>query len=69
VPIYVGEGDLADRVSDEHHQAACIRKKGATHVHAHVNKLQKNRTDEETDLLAHYTNAYKPNGCNDKEGG
>ncbi|MFI5091970.1 MAG: hypothetical protein ACHQIK_00865 [Candidatus Acidiferrales bacterium] len=69
VPIYIGEGDLADRVGDGHHQAACIKRKGATHVHAHLNANQKDRTDEETDLLARYTNAYKPNGCNEREGG
>ena len=69
VPIYIGEGDLADRVSDEHHQAACIKRKGATHVHVHLNPDGEDRTAEEADLLAHYTNAYKPTGCNEKEGG
>ena len=69
VPIYIGEGDLADRISDDHHQAACIKKKGATHVHVHLNQKQKDRTTEEADLLAYYTNAYKPHGCNEKAGG
>ena len=69
VPIYIGEGDLADRIGDEHHQAACIKRRGATHVHAHLNPDEKDRTAEEADLLANYTNAYKPTGCNDKEGG
>ena len=31
IPIYIGEGNLTDRLSDSHHQAACIRQKGATH--------------------------------------
>ncbi len=69
VPIYIGEGDLADRVSDDHHQAACIKRKGATHVHVHLNTKEKDRIAEEADLLAHYTDAYTPNGCNVKEGG
>ena len=69
VPIYIGEGDLADRISDNHHQANCIKRNGATHVHVHLNGEERNRTSEEADLLARYTNAYKPNGCNEKEGG
>ena len=69
VPIYIGQGDLADRVSDNHHQANCIRNKGATHVHVHLNPKEEDRTGEEEDLLARYTNAYKPYGCNEKEGG
>jgi len=69
VPIYIGEGDLADRISDGHHQAASIGQKGATHVHAHLNRAVRDRTDEEADLLARYTNAYKPFGCNERVGG
>jgi hypothetical protein len=69
VPIYIGQGDLADRVSDDHHQADCINKKGATHVHVHLNQKDSARTAEESDLLARYTNVYKPYGCNEKEGG
>ena len=69
VPIYVGEGDLASRVSDSHHQAACIKSRGATHVHVHLNANENARKAEEADLLARYTNAYKPNGCNEKAGG
>jgi hypothetical protein len=69
VPIYIGEGDLAARVSDSHHQGACIKNKGATHAHVHLNGTEKARQAEEADLLARYTNAYKPNGCNEKLGG
>lgn len=69
VPIYMGQGDLADRVRDIHHQAPCIKGKGATHVHVHLNPRERDRTAEEEDLLARYTNAYAPNGCNVKEGG
>ena len=69
VPIYIGQGDLASRVSDDHHQAACIERRGATHVHVRRNERENDRTDEEADLLARYTNAYKPTGCNEREGG
>lgn len=69
VPIYIGEGDLGDRVSEDHHQAACIRSKGATHVHVHLNDSQRARQEEEADLLARYTNAYIPHGCNVMKGG
>lgn len=69
VPIYIGQGDLGDRISDSHHQVRCIKSKGATHVHAHLNLQDNNRLSEETDLLAYYTNAYVPFGCNEKTGG
>jgi hypothetical protein len=69
VPIYIGEGDLASRVSDSHHQVTCIRNKGATHAHVRTNGNEQARKSEEADLLGRYTNAYKPNGCNEKVGG
>lgn len=69
VPIYIGQGDLADRASDSHHQAACIKRKGATHIHCHLSGRLQDRQSEEEDLLARYTNAYQPHGCNEKPGG
>lgn len=69
VAIYIGEGNLTDRISDEHHQVACIKSKGATHVHCHLNSDRQTRRREESDLLARFTNAYKPQGCNEKRGG
>lgn len=69
VPIYIGQGDLHDRISDDHHQARCIKTRGATHVHVHSNSTERARLAEEQDLLAYYTNAYTPNGCNEKIGG
>ena len=68
VPIYIGEGELNDRANN-HHQAACLRAKGATHFHCHLNSVQQARRVEEMDLLARYTNAYAPNGCNERLGG
>ena len=69
IPIYVGEGDLADRVSKNHHQAACIKAKSATYVHAHLTNSKQESLKEETDLLAMYPIAYKPTGCNERLGG
>src|ERR1700675_477889 len=37
VPIYIGQGDLAARATKDHHRIDCIDKKGATHVHLHLN--------------------------------
>lgn len=69
VPVYIGQGDLASRVSDAHHQADAIRRKGATHVHVHVNLDETARTFEESDLLGNYPGAYAPTGCNQRLGG
>ncbi len=65
VPIYIGQGDLKSR-TDNHHQADCITRKGATHIHVHQNAQEAERLAEENDLLLHYTNAYQPTGCNVK---
>ena len=70
IPIYIGEGNLKDRVtSGDHHQADCIERKGATHVHAHLTDTKQNSQSAEEDLLGYYTNAYRPHGCNEKTGG
>ena len=69
VPVYIGEGDLGDRVSDNHHKASCIKSKGATHVHAHLTATKAAGLAEEKDLLARYTNAFEPTGCNEAPGG
>jgi len=69
VPIYIGQGDLGERTNGSHHQQKCIDSKGATHVHVHLNAREEIRLAEEEDLLANYTNAYVPAGCNVKKGG
>ncbi len=66
--IYIGEGDLNDRLQN-HHQADCIRRKGATHFHCHKNANKNERLTEERDLLAEHTEAYAPTGCNEQIGG
>lgn len=52
VPVYIGEGNLADRSDlDDHHKAGCIRRNGATHIHAHLNSDEQDRLAEERDLV------------------
>lgn len=68
-PIYIGQGDLEDRVGSSHHKWSCITSKGATHVHVHLNSSLQNREAEEEDLLQNYQNAYAPSGCNERIGG
>ncbi len=68
VPIYIGQGDLHDRVNDPTHYT-CATGKGATHVHAHTTATEAARIAEERDLLAGYSQAYAPTGCNQKLGG
>ena len=70
LPIYIGQGDLGERTNiDNHHQSICLKAKGATHVHAHVNQREAARMVEEADLLASHLQAYQPTGCNEKTGG
>lgn len=69
IPIYIGEGDLADRISDQHHRISCIKTKGATHAHLHKTVDEQKGKYEEGDLLAAHPEAYVPNGCNVKPGG
>ena len=69
VPVYIGEGDLGERSGPGHHKADCIRRKGATHFHCHLNSDAAARRVEEADLLSRFTNAYAPSGCNERPGG
>ena len=69
VPVYIGEGDLGERSGSGHHKAQCIRQKGATHFHSHLNADATARRVEEADLLRRFKNAYAPTGCNEKPGG
>jgi hypothetical protein len=63
-PVYFGEGDLSARAGKNHHRSDCIDTKGATHVHMRLNASKDARRAEEQDLLARFTNALTPNGCN-----
>jgi hypothetical protein len=69
VPVYIGQGDLSVRSTNNHHRIECIDAKGATHIHMHINEREVDRLSEERDLLGRYTNAYTPSGCNVKVGG
>jgi hypothetical protein len=68
VPLYMGQGDINDRVNDRLHYKAAAGK-GATHVHVHTNANEIDRASEEQDLLRGHPEAYAPKGCNKKEGG
>ena len=68
VPVYIGEGDLAQRASDKHPRAACIAERGATHFHCHRNSDAEARRAEEQDLLVGHPDAYEPVGCNEQQG-
>ena len=52
IPIYIGEtSDLSERF-DNHHKMPCIKRNGATHIHAHVNNSGVTaRRAEESDLI------------------
>lgn len=67
-PVYIGQGDINERIHDEIHYN-CAISKGATHVHVHTNPSESTRLYEERDLLNHYYVAYVPSGCNEKIGG
>ena len=48
--IYIGQGDLGERIGEDHHKWDCIEAKGATEVHVHLNKSEDPRLAEEEDL-------------------
>jgi len=69
-PINIGQGDLGIRCTKSHHQIECINSKGATHVHLKLTDGgEAARRAAERDLLANFSQAYVPNGCNQKQGG
>src|ERR1700722_4336456 len=67
--VYIGQGDLSVRSTDDHHQINCIDLKGATSVHMHLNGVEADRLAEERDLLVSNPGSYTPSGCNIKRGG
>ena len=70
VAVYIGQGDIGDRTKiDNHHQSRCLKSKGVTHVHVHLNAREVDRIAEEQDLLAGNPEAYQPIGCNEKTSG
>jgi len=67
IPIFIGQGELGVQVGEDHPQLKCIKEKGATHVHVHVNDSEWVRVSEEQDLLESHLNVYEPYACNHKE--
>jgi hypothetical protein len=65
IPIYIGQGDIGVGVNDETH-SWCAITKGATHVHVHTKRSEKDRILEKQDLLIAHPYVYEPTGCNQK---
>lgn len=56
VAVYIGQTKELDERFDNHHKMPCIKKSGATHIHAHLNSNgEKARLAEEADLVAKYS--------------
>lgn len=54
VAQYIGQTkDLKDRLGD-HEKEACAKRKGATHIHAHLNPTVVARLVEEKDLIQNF---------------
>ena len=65
--IYIGQGNLKDRVGDNHHKIDCIREKNPTHVCLRINTNDSDRKAEEEDLLNMHNEAFPPTGCNEQK--
>ncbi len=63
VPIYVGHGDLQARY-DAALLEGCIKMKGATHYHVHLNSSVASRVAEERDVIEGNPACQWPKGCN-----
>ena len=59
-PIYIGQTENLNERFDNHHKMPCIKRNGATHIHAHLNSRQSIRLSEESDLIAKFSPV-----CND----
>lgn len=66
IPVFIGQGNLKERVSDKAHMRNA-QKKGATHILARVNQNEHLRRVEERDLLVAHPEACAPTGCNENK--
>jgi len=55
VPVYIGQTDDLSERFDDHHKATCISRAGATHIHAHAKEDERERLEEEADILAKFS--------------
>ena len=56
VPVYIGETGNLDTRLNNHPELPCVRRNGGTHLMAHTTTGgKKTRTNEETDLVAHWS--------------
>ena len=57
-PVYIGECDSLQKRHVAHDKEACVKRNGATHIHAHASSAKKHeRLDEETDLRNNFPNS------------
>jgi hypothetical protein len=52
--IYIGQSESLRSRLPTHNELPCIKRNGVTHIHAHVNKAEQDRINEEADLCANY---------------
>lgn len=52
VAVYIGQTSSLDERLSSHNEETCVKNKGATHIHAHINKDGESaRKEEEKDLI------------------
>ena len=66
IPVFIGAGDLTQRVAIDPRVGDCIEANGVTHVHVHVNHDRDKRLAEAKDLLGNYPQARVPTGCSEE---
>lgn len=53
-PLYIGQtGSFKDRLPN-HEARPCVLRNRGTHIHAHINRSEQARLDEESDLAANH---------------
>jgi len=65
IPVYIGEGDLADPCIETHPRFEQLLDLDVTHIHCHINDDPDARRREARDLLSAHTLAFMPIGCNE----
>jgi hypothetical protein len=50
-PVYIGQTDSFSNRLPNHEKRPCAERNGATHIHAHVNRDNQSRLNEEQDLI------------------
>lgn len=53
-PVYIGQTANLDLRMPYHHKRDCIEQHAATHIHAHLNAIERDRLAEESDLVTNF---------------